>query len=91
MPHVKYIDEYNIVAGDVMELNQLKLFQSAVVEHINCSDKLKNRLYELGIYEGAVIMPVLKSPFGEPKAYRAGDSVIALRSSDCKDITVNQL
>ncbi len=74
-----------------MILNQLMLNQSAVVEQINCSDKLKNRLYELGIYEGAVITPVLKSPFGEPKAYRAGDSVIALRNSDCDNITVKKL
>ena len=72
-------------------LSELPLRHSGEVIKISCEERFKNRLNELGIYEGAIITPVLKSPFGEPRAYCASDSVTALRNSDCDMIMVRAL
>ncbi len=58
----------------------------------NISDKrdMKLRLCDLGIIEGASIIPLFKSPFGEPTAYKVLGAVIALRSEDSECITVEK-
>ncbi len=80
-----------ICNGDSMrstQLNLLPLGRTAKVVRVDCNNKLKNRLSDLGLYEGNDICPVLKSPLGEPRAYRINEATIALRDSDCKKITV---
>lgn len=72
-------------------LSELPMNKRGEVVDINCEKRLKNRLYELGIFDGAVISPVLKSPFGEPRAYNVSGSLIALRGSDCDKISVKAL
>ena len=52
----------------------------SIVENLQRSD--------LGLFEGNDICPVLKSPLGEPRAYRINEATIALRDFDCKKITV---
>lgn len=80
-----------ICNGDSMNstrLNLLPLGRTARVVHVECNDKLKSRLSDLGLYEGNYICPVLKSPLGEPRAYRINEATVALRDSDCRKITV---
>lgn len=80
-----------ICNGDIMkkmQLSHLPLGRTAKVVCVDCNNKLKNRLSDLGLYEGNDICPVLKSPLGEPRAYRINEATIALRDSDCKKITV---
>ena len=80
-----------LCSGDIMksiQLNLLPLGKTARVATVKCNDKLKSRLSDLGLYEGNEVCPVLKSPFGEPRAYRINEATIALRDSDCKKITV---
>lgn len=71
-----------------IKLCDLPIKQNAVVTQIDCMQRLKERMSDLGIYEGAVISPILKSPFNDPKAYRVCDTTIALRNSDAEKITV---
>ena len=80
-----------ICNGDSMrstQLNLLPLGRTAKVVCVDCNNKLKNRLSDLGLYEGTDICPVLKSPLGEPRAYRINEATVALRDADCKKITV---
>lgn len=72
----------------ICSLNKLKPGRTAKVARVECNDKLKNRLSDLGLYEGNVVCPVLKSPLGETIAYRINGATIALRNSDCEKITV---
>lgn len=72
-------------------LSELPLNTRAEVVKIDCEKNLKTRLNELGLFEGEVISPVLKSPLGEPKAYKIGGALIALRNSDCDIITVKRI
>ena len=70
------------------QLNLLPLGRTAKVVRVDCNNKLTNRLSDLGLYEGNDICPVLKSPLGEPRAYRINEATVALRDADCKKITV---
>lgn len=72
-------------------LSELMINERAKVVTIECKKSLKSRLNELGLFEGNVITPALKSPLGEPKAYKIGGALIALRDSDCEKITVARL
>lgn len=71
-----------------MQLSHLPLGRTARVATVKCNNKLKNRLSDLGLYEGNEVCPVLKSPLGEPRAYRINGATIALRDKDCENITV---
>lgn len=72
-------------------LSELSINERAKVVRIDCEKSLKSRLNELGLFEGNVIAPELISPLGEPKAYKIGGALIALRDSDCDKITVKRL
>lgn len=72
-------------------LSELPLNTRAEVISIDCEKSLKTRLNELGLFEGEVITSMLKSPLGEPMAYKIGGALIALRNSDCEKITVKRL
>ena len=39
-------------------------------------------MLDLGFTKGTTIIPVLKSPFGDPTAYEVRGSIIALREED---------
>ena len=71
-------------------LSELPLNTQAEVIKIDCEKNLKARLNELGLFEGEVISPMLISPLGEPRAYKIGGALIALRNSDCDKITVSR-
>ena len=70
------------------ELINIPLMRRAVIESISDNNPLKSRMESMGITEGAEIIPLFKSPFGDPIAYGVSGSVIALRSSDCRWIIV---
>ena len=70
-----------------MTLDKLKPGQRAVVRTIE-ENPLKRRLQELGLSAGSEITCLFSSPLGDPVAYRFGTSVIALRSSDVKSVSL---
>ena len=72
-------------------LSELPLNTRAEVVKIDCEKSLKTRLNELGLFEGEVISAMIKSPLGEPMAYKIGGALIALRNSDCDKITVKRI
>lgn len=55
---------------------------------ISVEGPLAARLSELGFISGAEIECALRSPLGDPTAFLAGGSLIALRRVDICDITV---
>lgn len=72
-------------------LSSIELSNRAKICDVKCSKALKNRLYDLGIFENAIITPIFKSPFGDPTAYLIKNAVVALRKNDCENIIVNPL
>lgn len=74
-----------------MQLSDLakeKAGTDAIINHIDLSDTLKERLYALGMIDGTRIRYLASGPYGELMAYEVRQTVIALRRSDCSKIEV---
>ena len=72
-------------------MNELKPLEKAVINEIPLSVPLRRRFWDLGLIENTEIQFLRESPLGDPKAYLIRGTVIAIRSDDCKDITVREV
>ena len=70
-------------------LDNLPIGTYGKVEVLNCKGAIRRRLLDLGIVKGTPIVPILKSPSGDPTAFIIRGSVIALRKEDANLIVVN--
>ena len=66
-------------------LNELKVGDEAVVMEMNSDNR---RLKDLGLVTGTKIKCVLRSPLGEPAAYRIRGAIMAIRKEDALKIGV---
>ena len=73
---------------NIFSLNTLCLNQSAKIYDICCQGPIRRRLLDLGIIKGTTILPVLKSPSGDPIAFEIRGTIIALRKEDSSLIKV---
>ncbi len=73
---------------NTISLNKLPMNSTATVEYINCNNEFRQRMLDLGIIKGSKIIPVLKSPSGDPIAYEIRGSIIAIRKEDANLISV---
>lgn len=71
-----------------ISLNDLPLNTCGKVFNINSSCNIYRRLLDLGIVKNTKIIPVLKSPSGDPRAYEVRGTLIALRYEDAENIEV---
>ena len=62
-------------------LDKIPLNCEVYIDSIECGNGIKNRIFDMGITEGEKIVPIMKSPFGDPTAYLSKGTVIALRES----------
>ncbi len=69
-------------------LSDINPGETAYINRINTTGTMRRRLKDIGIIKNTKIECVGKSPLGDPKAYLIRGAVIALRSEDCKEITV---
>ena len=69
-------------------LDMLKIGNTGYIYDIKTSKYIKKRLLDLGLINGTKIKALYKSPFNDPTSYLVRSSVIALRSSDCKNIII---
>lgn len=74
---------------NLISLDELNLNQSAKIYDISCQEHIKRRLLDLGMINGTNIIPVLKSPFGDPTAFEVRGTIIALRKEDSNLIKVS--
>jgi ferrous iron transport protein A len=71
-----------------LTLDQLPLGEAAVVTHLRAADTNRRRLMDLGILPGTRLVAELKSPLGDPIAYRVRDTLIALRRDQARQIEI---
>ena len=71
-------------------LDTINLNTSVKIDSLNCTGSMRRRLLDLGLIEGATVIPVLKSPAGELTAYEIRGTVIAIRMEDARNIIVEQ-
>lgn len=64
-----------------MSLAELPLAASGIVAEIapECNGMQRNRLLDLGFVPGAAVTAELRSPSGDPTAYRIKNALVALR------------
>ena len=72
-------------------LEKIDVGQKALVIGVNIKGNLRRRLFDLGLINGTQIKCLGKSPFGDPIAFLIKDSVIAIRTEDCKNILINRI
>lgn len=69
-------------------LDELEIGKKGRIKQVNCEKHIKRRLMDLGIINGSVIVPILKSPSGNPRAYEVRGSIISIRNEDAKYIEI---
>jgi ferrous iron transport protein A len=71
-------------------LAELPLGARAKVHRILLEGPERRRLMDLGLTPGTCVEPVLRSPLGDPTAYRVRGTVLALRNEQAKRIEVTE-
>lgn len=71
-----------------LSLNDLPINTCGKVYKINSNCNIYRRLLDLGIVKNTKIIPILKSPSGDPRAYEVRGTLIALRYEDAENIEI---
>ncbi len=71
-----------------MKLTDINLGEKATVIKVCGSSSIVRRLQDMGLVEGCTVVPMMKSPLGDPTAYGVLGSVIAIREYDAQNILV---
>ena len=69
-------------------LDQLNFGQIGTVTALKVAGANRRRLMDLGILPGTQLAVDLRSPLGDPTAYRVRGTVIALRREQAKQIEI---
>ncbi len=70
-------------------LDRLPVGERATVLSLDGENGMVRRLSELGFTEGACVCCLMRSPFGDPSAYRVRGTVIALRARDASLVKIS--
>lgn len=71
-----------------MNLSELPLNTVGIIDELNCDGNIRRRLLDLGLVKGTKIVPIFKSPSGDPTSYEIRRTIIALRKEDSKLINL---
>lgn len=74
-----------------MYLNNIEKNKYYIVDKIAASEKIKRRLYDIGLVNGTKIKLLFSSPSKKIKAYLIRNSIIAIRNKDASMIKVCEL
>jgi len=69
-------------------LSDLKPGERATVKALHCQGMMRRRLLDLGLGPRVSVEVVMRSPAGDPVAYRVRGTVIALRLQDAAEVEV---
>ena len=70
-------------------MTQLKAGQAGRVLNLALDGQVRRRLMDLGMVPGTLVERVFGSPIGDPVCYRVRGALIALRSSDARQVQVD--
>ena len=71
-----------------INLDEVKLNETAIIESVKCKENVKRRLLDLGFIKGTAITPILISPSKDPRAFWVRGLTIALRKEDARQVFV---
>ena len=75
----------------IKTLADLKLGEKALVKALHSKGLNRHRMMDLGILPGTEIEIEMRSPLGDPIAYRVRGATIALRQSQARDIEIEEV
>jgi len=81
---------FHTVTGGQLPLKPTILVLGAVatVVRLTCTGTNRRRLMDLGILPGTLLQAELKSPLGDPIAYRVREALIALRREQAREVEI---
>lgn len=62
--------------------------QKCAVQRLLVQGDMRRRLLDMGLVPDTIVECVGRSPLGDPKAYLVRGAVVAIRSSDTRDILI---
>ena len=65
------------------------LCERVYINQLTVTGDLRRRLLDLGFTPGNTVIPLFRSPLGDPTAYSVMGSIIALRQKDAEGIRVS--
>ena len=71
-----------------MTLNELFPGQSGIICGIYCDENMSRRLLDMGLVNGTSVKCAGSNPGGNMHSFLIHDAVMAIRVSDCKNISV---
>lgn len=71
-----------------MNLSEVLIDKKVKILEINCSEKVKERLFDMGIDVGEDVVLIRRAPLGDPLEFKVKDFYIAIRKIDSKKIIV---
>jgi len=79
------------MAQPLIPLNELPPGRRGAVRELKLQGISRRRMLDLGLIADTCVEVLLKSPAGDPTAYRIRGAVIALRSEEASKILVESL
>ena len=76
---------------NLFSLNSLPVGASCRVEKLVCQGLTRRRLLDMGLSEATIVNVLMKSPAGDPTAYKVRGAVLALRSEEASKVLVRLL
>lgn len=73
-----------------MFLSELNSGECGVITALHTDEGLRRRLQEVGFITGAAVRCLMRSPLGDPAAYRVCGATIALRDSDAVTVEIER-
>ena len=70
------------------KMKELALSESARVVGMSCRGALLRRFLDLGIYSGAKVVKISKSPLGDPSCYMISGIAVAIRDVDAASVFI---
>lgn len=74
---------------NILPLHEVPLNTLAEIKSLNCNGHIRRRFLDLGFIPGTILMPLFKSPFGDPTAYQIRGILLAIRKEDADSILVS--
>lgn len=72
-------------------LNDLKPGDSGRIIAVAAPESIRQRLMDLGLFEGALVMMLSPAPLGDPIRVRVLDTVLALRRNEAELIFIGDV
>ena len=72
----------------LFSLNDIKPGERATIASLTATGSMRRRLLDIGLIENTMVECLGRSPGGDPTAFLIRGAVIAIRSEDCRNITI---